>query len=517
MIKIFFFKRKKTILITLVCIGIGVLLFNYYVNQIIVGLINKNPDRTYNIENNSTSFSIINQSIIFKDLEVKQLSQQNQTNAVLNASVKEIQIKGFSVSNLIFHKRIIADKIIITNPIFKIKSGNQEKKVAQNSKSINLFWKDILVNSVVKNIAIINGAMETFKNDELGFSSKDINITLNDVKLNNDKTNNPLPFLYSNFNLEIGDTYSQIGSFYETTISNFKATNASLNIKNIKIKPKLNLIDFNKSIQTEKDYTEIAIDDLDFNDTSWTFVSDTVYVKATKITVNNSATTLHRNKNIKDDKTKKHLYSKIIRDLPFYITIDTFNVNNAQLTYKELQNNKQDYGEVNFKNITIRGQHINNYNYKKDTLKTKVNFKALFLGKSRINVDYSFATKNTLDQYLLKGKLIDFYTSDLNILTKPMFNVSTHGTINELNFRINGSVYDASARVNMVYQDLKLTYGNNKGKNKLISKIANLLIKNNRDYKHAKDIDVYILRNQEKSMYNQIIKCFVESVKKTVL
>ena len=98
-----------------------------------------------------------------------------------------------------------------------------------------------------------------------------------------------------------------------------------------------------------------------------------------------------------------------------------------------------------------------------------------------------------------------------------MYNVSTHGTIKELNFKINGSVYDASARVNMVYQDLKLTYGDNKGKNKLISKIANLILKNNRDYKHVKDVDVYILRDQKKSMYNQIIKCFVESVKKTVL
>lgn len=515
--KIIFFKRKKTILFTLVCIGIVALLFNYYVNQIIVGLVNKNPNRTYNIENNSISFSIINQSITFKETEVKQLNQKNQTNTVLNASVKQIKIKGFSVYNLVFNKRIIANEIIITNPLFKIKSGDHEKKVAQNSKSINLFWKDILDNSIVKNITIVNGVVETFKNDELGFSSKGINIALYDVKLNNNKTNNPLPFLYSDFNLEIGATYAQIGPLYETRISSFMATDASLNIKNIEVKPKLNLIDFNKSLKTEKDYTEIAIDDLDFNNTSWTFVSDTVYVKATKITVNNSATTLHRNKNIKDDKTKKHLYSKIIRDLPFYITIDTFNVNNGKLTYKELQNNKQDYGEVNFKNIAIRGQHINNYNYKKDKLKTKVNFKALFLGKSRINVDYSFATKNTLDQYLLKGKLIDFHTSDLNILTKPMFNVSTHGTIKELNFRINGSVYDASARVNMVYQDLKLTYGDNKGKNKLISKIANLILKNNRDYKHAKDVDVYILRDQQKSMYNQIIKCFVESVKKTVL
>ena len=189
--------------------------------------------------------------------------------------------------------------------------------------------------------------METFKNNELGFSSKGINITLNDVKLNNEKTNNPLPFTYSDFNLQIGDTYSQIGPLYETRISSFKATNTSLKIKNIEVKPKLNLDDFNKSLKTEKDYTEIVIDDLDFNDTSWSFISDTVYVKASKITVNNSDTRLQRNKNIKDDTSKKHLYSKIIRDLPFYITIDTFNVNNGKLTYKELQNNKNDYGEVN--------------------------------------------------------------------------------------------------------------------------------------------------------------------------
>ena len=198
MIKIKFLKHKKSILITLICIGIGVLLFNYYVNQIIVGVVNKNPNRTYNIENNSTSFSIINLSITFRETRVNPLNHKNQTNAILNASVKQIKIKGFSVYNLVFHKRIIANEIIITNPLFKIKSGDQEKKVAQNSKSINLLER--YLRQFVKNIAIVNGAVETFKNDELGFSSKGINITLNDVKLNNEKTNNPLPFTYSDFN-----------------------------------------------------------------------------------------------------------------------------------------------------------------------------------------------------------------------------------------------------------------------------------------------------------------------------
>ena len=38
---------------------------------------------------------------------------------------------------------------------------------------------------------------------------------------------------------------------------------------------------------------------------------------------------------------------------------------------------------------------INNLE-QKDKLKTEFKFRALFLGKSKLNVDYSFATKNTL-------------------------------------------------------------------------------------------------------------------------
>ena len=491
--------------------------FNYYINLTILSLVNKNPNRTYNIENDDISFSLLNQSITFTDIKVKQLNQQNTTNSVLNASVKTIKIKGFSIYNLIVHNRIRAKDIIIDNPLIQIKSSELDKKVVQNSKSINLFWKDILNNALIQNITIVNGEITTYKHNEIGFSSKNINIRLQNVTLNKDKTNTPLPFLYSTIRLDIGKTYSKIGALYETTVGGFKATNSSLNIKNIDVRPTLNLHDFNNFIKTEQDYTEVEIDNLDFENTQWTFIRDTVYVKASKITVKNSNTTLHRNKYLKDDTSKKNLYSKVVRDLPFYITIDSFQVNNGTLTYKELQNDKQNYGEVNFKQISIQGKHINNYNYKEDNTKTRLNFNALFLGQSRINAEYSFATKNKFDQYTLTGKLVDFKTSDLNILTKPMFNVKTTGTIKELNFQINGSDVEARANVRMVYKDLRLIYGNNKGKDKIISKIANLIMKNDRDFKQAKAVTVHVKRDQKKSMYNQIIKCFVESVKKTII
>lgn len=510
-------KYKKTILISFFSIGVALFYFNFYFNQAILSLINKNSNRTYNIKNNEISFSLLNQSITFTAIKVKQLNQQNTTNSVLNASVKTIKIKGFSIYNLIIHNRIRAENIIIDSPLIHIQSSELDKKVVQNSKSINLFWQDILNNAVIQNITIINGEITTYKQQDIGFSSKNMNISLQNVTLNKDKTNTPLPFLYSRIQLDIGKTYAKIGALYETTIGGFKATNSSLSVKKIEVRPMLNLHDFNSRIKTEQDYTEVEIDNLDFENTQWTFISDTVYVKASKVTLKNSNTTLHRNKYIKDDTSTKNLYSKVIRDLPFYITIDSFQVNNGALTYKELQNDKQNYGEINFKHISMQGEHINNYRYKQDSAKTRLKFQALFLGHSRINANYSFATKNKLDQYTLTGKLVDFNTADFNILTKPMFNIKTTGTIKELNFKINGNDIDASANVKMVYKDLKLIYGNNKGKDKIISKIANLIMKNERDINHAKTVTVYVKRDQQKSMYNHIIKCFVEAVKKTII
>ncbi len=501
----------------MLCIATTITFFNYYINNAIISIINKNPNRTYNLENKEINISIINQSINFNDINVRQINAKNSANSILNANVKEIRIEGFSLYYLLIKKKIIAKKLHIINPSIKIISAKTEKKVVQNSKSINLFWKDIINNSMIKNIFIENGQLETTKNDKIGFSSKNINIKLKNVSLNQNKINNPLPFLYSNIELEIGETYSKINELYHAKILDFKASNSFLSLKNITIKPILNLKDFNKKIKTEKDYTEVNINQIDLQNTQWNFVNDSVYIKASNMIIHNSETILHRNKYVRDDTSKKYLYSKIIRELPFYITIDSFKVNSGELAYKELQKNKKNYGEINFKNIFITGKNINNYNYQNDSLKTHINFKALLFGKSKIYADYSFSTKNTLDKYILKGKLKNFNTSDLNILTKPMFNLKTTGNIKELKFLINGSDYDASASVNMVYKDLKLIYGNNKGKNKLISKIANLILKNDRDYKDAKNVHVYTIRDQEKSMYNQIIKCFIESLKITVI
>jgi hypothetical protein len=499
--------------------SIFLLFLNYSTNTILLNILNNNPERTYQFESEKINFSLLKQSISITDVIVSKKENQSEKSSVLQASIEKITIKGFSIYELLVKQQIVAKKLFVKKPYLAIISTKKKKRTADNSKTINLFWQDLTKNILIKQIEISDGELQIYRNKkkEKGFYTKNINLKLKNVRFNNEKSNNPLPFLYDDISLDIGKTYAKINDLYQAEISGFSATNKALSLHDIKINPILSRKEFNKRIKSEQDYTICNIDRIELQNTSWKFYNDTVAVKARNLSINKLKTILYRNKYVPDNLSKKKLYSQVLRELPFYIDIDSFSVKEGALTYQELQKNKNHYGEINFSKINLKGSHLNNFNYKKDSISTKIKFNALLFGKSPITTSFSFKVNDVLDRYNMRGTLRNLNTADLNILTKPMFNISTKGQIQKLNFVIHGSDHDASAVTKIVYKDLQLIYGKNKGASKLINSIVNLVVKKKQTFKEAKNVEVYIKRNQKKSMYNQIIKCFVESLKKTLI
>jgi hypothetical protein len=515
-------QTKKHLKITLFAIIVfgGILIStNYFANTILLDILNKNPDRVYQFESKKIKLSLLKQSISITEVNVNKKEDTEDKSSVLQATIDKITIQGLSIYALLIEQRVVANKLFIQKPHLDIISTKKEKRTADNSKTINLFWQDLTKNILIKQIEINEGELQIYRNDkkEKGFYTKNINLNLKNVRLNNQKSNNPLPFLYSDISLNMGKTYAKINDLYQAEISSFSSSNSAISINDIKINPILSREEFSKIIKTEQDYTSCTIDRIELKNTNWKFYNDTVFVKAGNLLIHKLETILYRNKYVRDNLSKKKLYSQVLRDLPFYINIDSFSVQEGALTYQELQKNKNNYGEINFKRINLKGTHLNNYNYKKDSISTNIKFKALLFGKSPITTNFSFKVSDVFERYKMKGTLLNLNTADLNILTKPMFNIRTKGHIHKLDFLINGSDYDASAMTNMVYQDLKLIYGKDKGTHKLLNRIVNLVVKKNQTTKEAKNVQVYVKRDQKKSMYNQIIKCFVESLKKTLI
>ena len=141
------------------------------------------------------------------------------------------------------------------------------------------------------------------------------------------------------------------------------------------------------------------------------------------------------------------------------------------------------------------------------------------MDSGRLDAHLSFLVRDPKDQYQFRGSLNHLQLEDINPFIEPNFNVKSKGTIHALDFNIHGADYDASALVNMEYDDLKIELINAKKHKKawFKSALGNLVIKNHSKKKHPKEVEVYRVRNQKKSIYAQMVGCIMEALKKTVI
>jgi hypothetical protein len=157
--------------------------------------------------------------------------------------------------------------------------------------------------------------------------------------------------------------------------------------------------------------------------------------------------------------------------------------------------------------------------YQNDSIPVKLNFKSDFLGDAPLEVNLSFNVNDLNDEYYLNGTLQNFDISSMDSFIEPNFNIKAEGEINHLDFMIHGADYDASARIKVDYEDLKIQVLNKNTKRKklLTSAVGNLLLDKNKTDEESEYTEVYGKRNIQKSIYNQMVKMILDGLKKSMM
>ncbi len=522
--KKFNFKKKKWlfgIIIVVFIIEALVIYLNFWVNNNFLDILNENPNRSYDIEFSEITFSIWSRSIVVDDLAITNNENANQYGSTLSGSIEEIQIKYINILDLLINKKIITGEVKVQNPKLHILSRNENQRAAENSKSLNRFWSNFYSSIQLSNVQLINGDV-TIERASMGkttFKSENINIAITDVELDSLKSTNPLPFAYSSIHLNIGKTYSELGDLYMTEVDSFAATDNNLYIKDIILKPNLSKKEFLKKIQVEQDYITATIKSVTMDNTFWGFYKDSLLVKSKQLGIDSLDITFFRDKSPPDNLKKKKLYNQLLRSLSFFLDIDHFEIKNSRICVEEKGIDKIETGKINFENVRAIGSHLSNLDYLQDSLPVKLNFKSDFLGDAPLEANLTFNVKDLKDEYYLSGTLKNFDISSMDSFIEPNFNIKAEGEINFLDFTIHGSDYDASARVKVDYEDLKIQVLNKKTKHKrlLTSAIGNLFIDKNKTDKESKYVEVYGKRNTQKSIYNQMVKMILDGLKKSIV
>jgi len=490
------------------------------VNIVVPKILNQNPNRVYDISYDEISFSFFKNSIKIKNANIKPF-KDSLTASSMKGSIELIEIKSFHIYDLLIKNRLITDQVQIHTPYFSITSRKKKQAAADNSKSIRLFWEDFYNRIELKNVKITNGTLEIVKEADTlqTLLSRDINIEVKGVMIDSIRLTNPLPFSYTSFSLQIGKTFSSIGAWYKVSMDSFMANDRALKIKGVKVQPKFSKNEFVAKLKEEADYIISDMDSMRMSNTQWGFYKDTLKVQANTIVVSGMNVTFYRDKLVKDNQTKKKLYSAMLRELPFYLTVDSLAVNNANIVYEERSKANTSAGVLTLNSLNLQASNINNFQYQLFSKKSSIQLQSKLYGMGDLQMKFDFNVQDSKDAYQLNGSLSNLDVALASQFTLPTMNTRVSGYMHELKFMINGSDIDANAVLNFDYEKLKVEIMNEKTRKKRFvqSAIANLLLKKNRKRGEVLSKNVYLKRDTSKSIYHQIWSCIEVGLKKTLL
>ncbi|MCF4100196.1 hypothetical protein L1I30_00815 [Gillisia sp. M10.2A] len=501
-------KNYKLVIAIAAIVGVvfGIYLLNIYLKQKIQIAIKEE------FTNSDVEYQDITVSVFKNKSEIKNIFYSGDNISVKAAALK---VEGFNFYQYVFHDKIEISEISLQRPEFVFLKKDSLTNAATGKK-----WhlkKGVFVNS----FHINNGQLE-FKDNKLSPATllavlKKIELT--GVRLNSETLNNDLPIVYENINLEIDSLFYALNAEHNLTVDKI-SMNDHLELQNLRIKSKYDKAEFSKKITIEKDRFDLEIPRLDVKDFSIGFEDDSLRLNSSLTQINKADFKIYRNKLLPDDLRIKPLYSEMLRTVRAKLKFDTLKIISSKIIYEEKIHESRPPGVVSFSDLNVKISNIANVDMRKSNFPiTKIHAEAYFMKTSRLTLDWQFDIRNLEDDFKVSGSLAGISAKSMNSFLTPGMNVKASGEIESLFYNFYGNKYSGKGDMKLQYKDFKVEVlkKDGTGKNKLLTGLANLIIKNDANNKKLTHEDIGVQRDRTKSFWNYLWSFVKNGALKTFL
>ena len=331
----------------------------------------------------------------------------------------------------------------------------------------------------------------------------DLHVTQNSVK-------NKIPFNYSSISL-ISDSLSyMLNHEHQLKIKHLSLEHGNLNIKEVKVVPLYSKAEFDSRQKVEKDMFELSIPKVSMKGFKWGFNGEKLQLQSALTSVESAVFKVYRNKLLPDDNSIKPLYSQKLRELGTKIKFDTINITNASIFYEEKSVQGKPAGKLKFTDLDATAKNISNWNLEAEDFPiTSVKANAKFMGESQLNFNMEFDIRDVEDKFNFSGNLEGVSADGMNSFLKPALNIEVQGRISSMLFNFYGNDYNALGDTRLQYHDFKVEVLRKDGvrKNKFLSSVANLILKNDTSNKKIDQKNIATTRDRTKSFWNFLWLC----------
>ena len=150
--------------------------------------------------------------------------------------------------------------------------------------------------------------------------------------------------------------------------------------------------------------------------------------------------------------TLKALPSRMFKDLPIKLQIDTLQVHHSTITYDEFPTVGDQPGRISFEGLAAMVHNLSNTSPKDMTMKTR----SKFMGSGDLKADFTFPA-NPDKMYEAMGTLTDFDMKKMNTMLVPAARIEVKsGLLGELSFNFKYNNERSDGTLTMRYTDLKI-------------------------------------------------------------
>ena len=512
-------KIFKKIAIVVLILAVLLVLINFggsrYISAKLPTIIKNEKGFPYNLNYSKLDINILTGSFVMHDayLAPKDTMQEAVKNGIFG-QIKSISVSGLSLWQLYKHNRIKVNRVIIDTP--EIIMYHREKKYNVEDDVEKPF--KTLVQTGSLEVRHGNFKMVDAKKNPM-LKASNITFDLNKITVDSASVKENVPVRYRDYSFACDSLFYNAGPLYNITLNKITTTDSTLAINNFRLIPKQTRPQFVRALTKELDQFNIQVNKITVPKADWGFVNNVLYVHAPEMTLDKVFANIYRSKEPADDPSRKKLYSELLRSVKFDLKVEKLLLKNSLIEYEEQLTFNKPAAKVSFSKFYATIGHVYSpVNKTKKLPATTVDVQCLFMKKAPLSVKWSFNTPDVSDAFTITGHVQNLSSEDANPVSKPLMNATTTGNLKDIRFVFNGNRERATGTFAIKYEDLKVDIYKKDGKekNKLISAVGNLLVKNDTNG-DLKKVNVAVERSKDKSVFNFLWKFVMEGLKQTVL
>ncbi|GAA4313849.1 hypothetical protein GCM10023115_29430 [Pontixanthobacter gangjinensis] len=491
-------KKSKKLAIG-VLIGIGVLAISLVVlNNYLEARIKSSIEE--NLKKANATFEKVDVKLLDRTAEVINPFIQIKGKTL---KVDTILLNDIHLWDYISNKDIIIGDLRISKPVVKFYRFEKEAKDSASARKRSSFKNRILI----KKVNVSRGDFRIFEKDsnEHRLYTSLASLKMENVRVNAKTLNETVPFNYEIIRLEVDSIFYDLDQQHELAIGKFLMRDENVQISDFRIIPKYSKAGHQKTIRVEKDRYDLSIDSISFNDLNWSVQNDSLKFQNPFTRIAGVNFDIYRDKLPPDDNSTKPMYSKMIRQLPFLLQLDSIKIRDSYIRYEERIQAGRPSGIVEFSNLNGTIWNITNLDLsRQDFPETRVKARADFMKAAPLSIDWKFDISDPTDEFQISGEMGRLQAGQMNRFLTAAMNVEASGEILDMYFNFYGNNDWARGDMRLKYKDFKIEVLRKDGqrKNKVISALANLIVRNKAVKGEKTQKEINVERDKSKSFWN---------------